>query len=111
MKKFPLLLPLLTLSLLLIPWLRRSDSAPVPESKAKTTFLIRFGVDGKADVNWSGKIDGAQLRLRGWQFNAKDSLDQAAWKCSTERQMYWDTPYEANMRPTSNREKVTEKGV
>jgi hypothetical protein len=111
-REFPFILPALALGLTLFaPWLRRSDSAPVSGSKAKALFLVRFGVDGKEDVDWSGRIDGEQLRLRGWQFNTNDSVNEAAWKCSTQRQRYWDTPYEAKMQPTSNRAKVTEKGV
>src|SRR5271165_1171360 len=110
-KRLPILIPALAITLTLFaPWLKRSHSAPMSDSKPKATFLIRFGEDGKPDVDWSGRIDGDQLRLRGWQFNAKDSVNQPTWRCSTQRQTYWDTPYEANMRPTSNREKVTEKG-
>ena len=35
----------------------------------------------------------------------------SSWKCSTKEQNYWDTPYERSMGPTSNRDKVTVKGI
>ena len=89
----------------------RSDSAPQISSKPKSAFLIRFGLDGKAGVDWSGTVAAPGSRLQGWQFNTSDRIDGAAWKCATEREQYWDTPYEARMQPTSRREKVTQKGI
>src|SRR6266567_7488291 len=102
---------LVTALVLLFSAAHRGDSAPVDVPPAKPVFLIRFGLDAKEGVDWSGSISGPQVRLRGWQFNAADSIRGNGWKCATERQNYWDTPNEARMRPTSNRVKVTGKGV
>src|SRR5690349_12872584 len=84
--------------------------AQAAESR-KTAFLIRFGIDGKPDVDWSGRIDPAPVRITGWQFDRNDAIQGAGWKCVTREENYWDTPYERLMRPTSNRDKVTGKGV
>ncbi len=81
-------------------------------SAAPASFLIRFGTDGKADTDWSGSISPAPSRIRAWQFDSGDSLAaSAAWKARTVQQRYWDTPYEKSMKGTSNRMKVTVKGV
>src|SRR5262245_25596221 len=72
----------------------------------RSVFLIRFGVDGKPGVDWSGAIDPAPGRITGWQLDRDDSIHGASWKCATQEQNYWDTPYERRMRPTSNRDKV-----
>src|ERR1700722_15344648 len=96
---------------LLFSGARRGDSATVTVSSGKRAFLIRFGLDGKEGADWSGSVVSPRVRIRGWQFNAGDSVSGAGWKCATEHQNYWDTPYEARMQPTSNREKVTGKGV
>jgi hypothetical protein len=77
----------------------------------RLAFLIRLGVDGVADVDWSGRIDPAPARMTGWQFDRGDTIDGGNFKCKTREQNYWDTPYEKKMRPTSNRDKVTVKGV
>ncbi len=79
----------------------------------RTAFLIRFGLDGVAGVDWSGAIDPGPARLSGWQFDAAETVDVdgARWKCSTRKEKYWDTPYERRLRPTSDRDKVTVKGV
>jgi hypothetical protein len=77
----------------------------------RTAFLIRFGVDGKAPVDWSGSIDPAPGRMTGWQFDRDEAIQGAGWKCATREQNYWDTPYERRMGPTSNRDKVTAKGI
>ncbi len=74
-------------------------------------FLIRFGLDGAKDTDWSGEIQPGPLRASGWQFDSADQVDSGRWKCVTRAQRYWDTPYERNMGPTSNRNKVTGKGV
>jgi len=75
-------------------------------------FLIQFGLDGAADVDWSGSISGAGLRISGWQFDPTlDRIEGMKWNCATRRQTYWDTPYEAVMQPTSHRDKVTTKGI
>jgi hypothetical protein len=77
----------------------------------RAAFLIRFGVDGVAKTDWSGSIDPAPARMTGWQFDTGEAIDGAGWKCATAGQNYWDTPYERRMQPTSNRDKVTVKGV
>ena len=93
--------------LLLLP---RGSSAPTPAPVPRLAFLIRFGIDGKTDADWSGSI-ATTARLVPWQFDAADSLTGRAWKCSTRTETYWDTPYERRMGPTSNIDKVTTKGV
>ena len=90
---------------------RRNESAPLVTSKPKAAFLLRFGVDGKDGVDWSGSIVPPPSRIQPWQFNAADKISGNSWKCTIERQTYWDTPYEARMQPTSRRDKVTEKGI
>src|SRR5262249_32268798 len=85
-------------------------SARAAEAR-RSVFLIRFGVDGKAGVDWSGSIEPAPARVSAWQFDQGDSIQGAAWKCATREENYWDTPYERRMRPTSNRVKVTAKGI
>ncbi|MBI1788358.1 MAG: hypothetical protein HYR60_12525, partial [Acidobacteria bacterium] len=40
-----------------------------------------------------------------------DQIGGDGWTCATRLQRYWDTPYESRMRPTSNRDKVTGKGI
>jgi len=91
--------------------LPRGSSAPVPAPAAGAAFLVRFGIDGKTDVDWSGSIASPQSRLAAWQFDSDDKLSGAAWKCSTRTETYWDTPYERKMQPTSNIDKVTAKGI
>jgi len=49
-----LALALLAGLLALFSLARRVESAPVPASKVKAVFLVRFGVDGKDGVDWSG---------------------------------------------------------
>jgi hypothetical protein len=87
-----------------------SMTAEAAESR-RTVFLIRFGMDGKADVDWSGAIEPAPGRITGFQFTRADSVQGAAWKCITREENYWDTPYERSMRGTSNRDKVTARGI
>src|SRR4029453_5931999 len=67
----------------------------------RTAFLIRFGVDGKAGVVWSGAIEPVPGRITGWQLDRDESILGAGWKCATKEQNYWDTPYERRMGPTS----------
>ncbi|MBM3812934.1 MAG: hypothetical protein FJW20_15020 [Acidimicrobiia bacterium] len=74
-------------------------------------LLIRFGIDGKADVDWSGSISPAPRGLRSWQFGAGEEVSGSSWKCQTKREPYWDTPYEKTMQPTSRRERVAAKGL
>ena len=49
--------------------------------------------------------------MTAWQFDRGDAILGAAWKCATREENYWDTPYERLMQPTSNRDKVTVKGI
>ena len=78
----------------------------------KLTLLVRFGLDDKAGVDWSGSITAPQVRLSPWQFDPDaDKLDGMSWKCTTQKETYWDTPYEPAMQPTSHRDKVTGKGI
>src|SRR3981081_863483 len=88
--------------------------APVTAQAAearRTAFLIRFGVDGKAGVDWSGSIQPPPGHSPARRFGRGDPVQGAAWKCATREENYWDTPYERLMQPTSNRDKVTAKGV
>ena len=80
-------------------------------SAAPRAYLIRFGVDARPDVDWSGSIPSSGVQLSGWQFGTADSLSGSSWKCKTVTETYWDTPYEAVMQPTSNRDKLTAKGI
>jgi hypothetical protein len=102
---------LITMLSLYFAGLRRPPSAVHAADTKRTAFLIRFGVDGKADVEWSGNIEPQPDRLIGWQFDSADEIQAASWKCATREENYWDTPYERRMQPTSNRDKVTVKGV
>ena len=74
-------------------------------------FLIRFGLDGVKDADWSGSISPPPSRLAGWQFDPGDEARGNGWKCATRQQSHWDTPYERSMGPTSRREKVSAKGI
>jgi hypothetical protein len=93
---------------LLLP---RGSSAPVPPPPARAAFLVRFGIDAKPGVDWSGSITAPRTRLAPWQFAGDDSLSGDSWKCSTRTETYWDTPYERRMQPTSNIDKVMAKGI
>src|SRR5579871_1789128 len=95
---FTALAAVATLALLL----PRGSSAPVPAPPARGAFLVRFGLDAKPGVEWSGSIATPNARLAAWQFADGDSLAGSAWKCSTRTDTYWDTPYERRMQPTSN---------
>ncbi len=90
---------------------RQGSTAVEAAASRRAAFLIRFGQDGGKDVDWSGSIEPAPARIAGWQLDAADEAAGARWKCSTREQRYWDTPYERNMRPTSNRDRVTTPGV
>ena len=83
----------------------------LPAQASPVAFLIRVGADGAKDVDWSGSITPAPRRLAGWQLDGKDQISGSTWKCMTREERYWDTPYEARMGPTSNRDKVTAKGI
>ena len=83
-----------------------SSKAVHAADTARRTFLIQFGVDDKVNVDWSGSIESAQVRIAPWQFDPKnDQVNGNAWKCTVVRQNYWDTPYESAMGPTSQKEK------
>jgi len=75
----------------------------------RVAYLIRFG--GGADVDWSGSISPAPVRITPWQFDSRDEAFGDRWKCTTRREVYWDTPYESSMKGTSRRERLTLKGV
>lgn len=90
---------------------RRATVTAHAAGARRMTFLIRFGVDGVKDADWSGSLEPAPESLAGWQFDPAETAAGAAWKCVTREENYWDTPYERRMRPTSNRMKVTAKGV
>jgi hypothetical protein len=78
----------------------------------RARYLVRFGIDGKPDIDWSGGVQAQGASLSGWQFDPQtDTLNALSWKCATREETYWDTPYERLMQPTSNRDKVTVKGV
>lgn len=74
-------------------------------------WLVRFGMDAKPEVDWSGSVTPAPRRLYPWQFDSNDAASANQWKCTTRQQQYWDTPYERSMKGTSRRNKVTRKGV
>lgn len=78
---------------------------------ASADLLIRFGIDQRPDVDWSGSISPAPARLAGHQFDNRDSVNGASWRCTSRLERYWDTPYEPSMKGTSNRQKFTVKGI
>jgi hypothetical protein len=102
---------LVTMLSLYLAGLRKPSRAVHAAETHKVAFLIRFGVHGKADVDWSGSIEPQPDRMTGWQFDSGDEVQAASWKCATREENYWDTPYERLMQPTSNRDKVTVKGI
>ena len=87
------------------------DSKPVGETRTKVAFLVTFGLDDIAEVDWSGMVACPSCQIAGWQFDSRDEVAGASWKCSTRRELYWDTPYERRMKNTSKRWKVTRKGI
>ena len=89
----------------------RGRSAGVIPRSTTVAFLVLFGQDGKADVDWSGSIATPGVRVSGWQFDGPDKFQGNSWKCTTRLENYWDTPYEQRMQPTSQRDKVTAKGL
>ena len=90
---------------------RKTESAPLVDNPDRHAFLIQFGIDDKEDVDWSGTVSCSSCRIGGWQFTASDEVSGNSWKCSTRRELYWDTPYERRMKHTSTRSKVTHKGI
>src|SRR5712691_1285135 len=111
MKKSVLMSTALLLAALYFASSRKAPMTAQAAEARRTAFLIRFGVDGKAGVDWSGGIEPSPGRITGWQFDRDEAIQGASWKCSTREQNYWDTPYERRMGPTSNRDKVTVKGI
>ena len=101
--------------LVLFFWLRvdRRQYSPVVRAAEPrpVSFLIRFGVDGAKGIDWSGSIAPRPDNIAGWQFDAGDQVSPDRWKCVSKEEVYWDTPYETRMQPTSNRTKFTTKGV
>jgi hypothetical protein len=85
----------------------RGGSAGVTTRSTTVAFLLQFRSEGDC----SGSITTPGVRLTGWQFDDGDKLDGTSWKCATKQETYWDTPYERRMQPTSQRDKVTIKGV
>ena len=65
--------PLILLSLYFAR-LRQAPSSVHAAEAQRAAFLIRFGVDGKADVDWSGSIDPPPSRIVGWQFDSGDEI-------------------------------------
>ncbi len=94
-----------------LPQPAASGQASSPPRNGRVAYLIRFGMDGKPDVDWSGSVKPAPARLAGWQFAPGEQTAEWSWKCATREDYYWDTPYEARMGPTAGRHKVTRKGV
>jgi hypothetical protein len=90
---------------------QKGSSAPVKASPETIAYLIEFGLDANPDVDWSGSVTSNDIRLTGWQLDDGDAVSGTSWKLRTRRQTYWDTPYERRMQPTSNRDKVSPKGV
>jgi hypothetical protein len=101
----------ITAATVLVVFSPRGGSAPVAAPKTTVAYLVLFGEDGKPDVDWSGSVSPSTVRLTAWQFDPGDQVSGTAWKCRTRSQNYWDTPYERRMQPTSQREKVSAKGV
>ncbi len=89
----------------------RVESAPLEGNRTQTALLITFGVDDKEDVDWNGSVYCPSCRIEGWQFDSRDAVAGNSWKCTTRRELYWDTPYERRMKHTSTRWKITRKGI
>src|SRR5713226_7272791 len=77
---------------------RRTTSQTAATADNKLAFLVQFGADGKENVDWGGAIDAERFRIDGWQFDSNDEIGAKSWKCATQRETYWDTPYERNLR-------------
>ena len=102
---------ILLLSLALTLSFSAREAARTVAVAMERAFLIHLGRDGREAVDWSGNISAPHCRISGWQFETPDEIAGLSWKCATRRQRYWDTPYERSMRPTSERDKVTTKGI
>jgi hypothetical protein len=107
----PIFALLIVFGFLILSTERKQTPTVEASETNKVALLIRFGVDGAKDVDWSGSISPAPSRLIGWQFDSRDKISSNRWECTTREERYWDTPYERNMGPTSNRDKVTAKGI
>jgi hypothetical protein len=96
---------------LLVRTARSRPAQAPPVELPRAAYLIRFGLDGAAGVDWSGSVQPPPSRIAGWQFDAADSVAGSQWTTATRKETYWDTPYERAMRGTSRLDKVTAKGV
>ncbi len=82
MKKSAILLLALILAFLLAHARRGGPSVSAAESN-RQAFLVRFGLDGREDVDWSGSLAASGARISGWQFDPKDDqASGASWKCA-----------------------------
>jgi len=81
----------------------------------EVSLLIRFGLLHPQPRSWDGSLSmegGRVLSLAGWQFSQGDEILPAhAWKCSTREETYWHSPWERNLQPTKNQQKITAKGL
>src|SRR5258706_8701556 len=102
MKKSILISTALSLAALYFASSHKAPLAAQAAEARRTAFLIRFGIDGKAGIDWSGRIEPPPGRMTPWQFEQDDAIQGASWKCVTREENYWDTPYERLMQPTSN---------
>jgi hypothetical protein len=89
----------------------RSDAGGTRTADNASVYLVRFGLDGAADIDWSGSLSADGAALSGWQFAAGDKLDGNSWKCVTREETYWDTPYERRLQSTAREDRVTSKGL
>ena len=122
MRKVRLLLPLVVFSAAAWfaagrPSVRENFAAEAATTSADSTetFLIRFGVRGADELDWSGRLkvrNGRVAKLEGWQFAGDDEIiSETEWKCATQRETYWYAPWERSLRGTKRREKLTPKGL
>ena len=69
------LLALVTLAGLGIRFAGAAPQASAPAaSDGRGGFLIRFGMDGAENVDWSGSMSPAPSRVTSWQFDQRDPL-------------------------------------
>jgi hypothetical protein len=117
-RKIPVAVLLVVLGL----WLglrrgRRVESAPLDKHPAQAAFLVTFGLDdqtfgaGNEQNDWNGSVTCPSCQIAGWQFDSHDELTGTSWKCSTRRELYWDTPYERKLERTTQTSRVTRKGI
>src|SRR5262245_49281482 len=57
---------------------------PVSTAKAagpqRARYLIRFGMDGAKDIDWSGSVTPRPSRISGWQLDSGDTIGDGSWK-------------------------------